>query len=579
MKKVKCTIGLILFVIAFSFIGESFIYYLDDFYHSFYSTTLYKPDYISDTEMKTDIISSMQNNEVEVFAVVEKLESNIDESISIYGTKKANEHLREELNMKEKKYESLLSGTVKIQFYDINEIPNMGKVTDYYLIGNKENIKAFKVELIDIYSGNHPVEGSKDNESKRNVVFIWLIILILILLFTYYDVLYQKKEALIKVTFGEEIRTLVFKNILVDTICFVGFFFGAGYFISMFTNSFFCFKYSLLLFCAFIVFNAVLYFSLYFYNLKEVFSNSRNSRTILTINYGLKIITIILSISIMSGNIALIIEGINFFRQKDFFETYKDYRYVQFDYKMTPDHETNSELIKKGAIVREEFYKENFQHSIQLVNITGNLDLTEPAILANKNAKDYIKSKIPEINKDINENKVYYILPKKYADDEAVLEKVQDVFNFFDHHHDANNYEVMIYEKNADLVSIDELNYVSRSKLLHNPIIILNHTGPEEIEISVETSLKKTTYAHDIMYLVTKEKFNSFVKKNNLSDQIYVNTNVFALYHYNWLIIKRGMIISTVLVSLVLVLELIIISLILRLEYDINAIELSIKKY
>src|SRR5690625_3011671 len=90
--------------------------------------------------------------------------------------------------------------------------------------------------------------------------------------------------------------------------------------------------------------------------------------------------------------------------------------------------------------------------------------------------------------------------------------------------------------------------------------------------------LPYTSYAHDIMYLISDDEYQSFITKHNLIDEIHIKTNVYDLYTYNWSIIKRGIIISSVLLSLVLILELIIINLILRLEYEINSIELSIKK-
>lgn len=580
MKMIKYVFALVLMFIAFTFSGESYIYYLDNFSADFTSTTMYKPDYVSDEKMKSDLVKSAQENNVEVFTVKEEIKSNINMNITIYGTKEANNYLRKDLSIKERKYNSIFSGTVNVQYYDMKEIPNMSKVTDYFVIGNNENVEAFKVDLIDVYSGNHPRSGAGNNESKQNILIVWGIVCIVLLLFTYYDILFQKKESLVKITLGEKISKLVGKNILSDVLVFTGIFIVAYYCLSPFTHAMFHFRYSLFMFIIFIIINSLLYFSLYLYDVKEAFSNSKSSIRLLTVNYILKTLTLVLVIIVLSGSIALIVEGFNFYSQKDFFETHKDYSYVQFDYKMTGNNKVDEQLLNKGANIREQFYKENFNHAIQLVNISNNLALTAPAILANRNAVTYLRSKIPEIDNIKLQEKVYYMIPSKYAKDKSILQTTKEIYHFYNEGNtkSAPDDEVVVYDTNTDIVSIDELNFINRSKLRRNPIIILDNTNGEEMEITTETSLRKTAYAHDVMYLISKTNYHSFIKKHNLTDQIRIKTNVYDLYKYNWAIIKRGIIISSVLFALVLLLELMIIGLILRLEYEINAIELSIKK-
>src|SRR5690625_7087543 len=204
MKKVKYIFTLVLFLITFSFIGEIYIFYLDNFSEDFYKTTKYKPDYITDEEMKLDIKESLQKHNVGVYAVKEEIKSSIDKNISIFGSSEANKYLQDKRSIHETIYKSMFSGKVSIHYYDLDEIPDMGDFEDYYLIGNTKNIKAFKISLIDTYGGNHPKAEDDNKESKNNVLYIWAIVLIVILLFTYYDIIFQKKEVLVKITFGEK---------------------------------------------------------------------------------------------------------------------------------------------------------------------------------------------------------------------------------------------------------------------------------------------------------------------------------------------------------------------------------------
>src|SRR5690625_3832083 len=239
-----------------------------------------------------------------------------------------------------------------------------------------------------------------------------------------------------------------------------------------------------------------------------------------------------------------------------------------------------SQLINKSANIREEFYKKYFNQSIQLVNVSDNLQINAPTILANRNSLSYLKNKIPQINENKLQEKVYYITPKKHASDRLLHETLKEIYRFYNNTEDKDDpeNEIIIYDTHTNIISIDERDYMNRSKLLHNTTIIIDNTGSDTININTEKSFRRTSYAHDIMYLIYDDGYQPFITKHNLIDEINIKTNVYDLYTYNWSIIKRRIIISSVLLSLVLILELIIINLILRLEYEINSIELSIKK-
>ena len=74
------------------------------------------------------------------------------------------------------------------------------------------------------------------------------------------------------------------------------------------------------------------------------------------------------------------------------------------------------------------------------------------------------------------------------------------------------------------------------------------------------------------------DKVNKFIEEHNLKDQIVNKVNILDKYKDSWIIAKRILYINLIFSTLVLLLELIIINSIIRLEYKINAIELSIKK-
>ena len=80
------------------------------------------------------------------------------------------------------------------------------------------------------------------------------------------------------------------------------------------------------------------------------------------------------------------------------------------------------------------------------------------------------------------------------------------------------------------------------------------------------------------MYELTEKELQTFINDNNLESEIHSVTNVYENYIYHWTILKRSMCISIALCLLILFLEFIVIKYIIKLEYEANAIELSLKK-
>jgi len=109
-------------------IGESHIFYLDNFYAQYAYTTLYLQDNTTSAEMITDITNSAISNDVEVFTFVQShLNSSLTE-YAIYGTPGVEKYINENSNIFEGKYTSLLLGSINFRFNNIDNIPNIKNI-------------------------------------------------------------------------------------------------------------------------------------------------------------------------------------------------------------------------------------------------------------------------------------------------------------------------------------------------------------------------------------------------------------------------------------------------------------------
>ena len=559
-------------------IGESHQLYLNNFNAVFSNTTMYLQENTTADEMFQDILDSAERNDVEVFALTSSVNSTLLKEINIYGSKGVEKYINDYLKIFEKEYKSLLLGTTQVHFFDFKDIPNIANVNDYNVIGSKDNVKQFKIDLIDKYAGNHPNEGYPDNESSKNTFFIWLLIDTVILFLSFYDVILQKKENFIRVSLGERISKIIWKNIVLDTVVFGVVFLISLLLMSHNSNVFFQFSISLAMFFVLLVINAAFYFNLYFYDLKEVFSNVKVPKKLLALNYGMKLITVILTVFIISSNIAAIFEGYTFHKQRAFFEEHSGYFYTNLGYKPTMNSDsTDDSNVEKDSVMYETFYRRFFERfdATTLVNITQSQE--DDTILANKNAFDYLLGQIEELKGADLKKDIYFILPKDLSKDKDLIDRLNHRVKVYEGDFYQYDFGVIYYEDNVEIITIDEF-FLNGSDLIKNPIIIYNNTVANIANYPINEKDFKSTYHHDIMYKISQNEFDSFIEEYGLTDQFRSITNVLEKYEYQWDIVKRVLYMNVILSVLVLILELIIIHSIIRLEYEVNAIELSIKK-
>ncbi|MDF2648576.1 MAG: putative rane protein [Paenibacillus sp.] len=578
MKAIKYIISFFILFTGILIIGESHIFRLNNFLTEFDNTTLYLQPGTTDEEMVKDILDSAVRNEVEVFAAIRSPRSTFLTEFDIYGTSGVEQFINEHSNIFAGSYPSLFLGDIQFAFDQFPNLPGIAKIHDYYLIGSKAQVNQFKMDLIDKYAGNHPMDGYEDKESRNLIVSIWLLMISIILLLSYYDVVFQKKENLIRVSMGERINKIIWKNILLDTVVLGTLFASIIYILSKFTSVYFGFTISLFLFIILLLLNALLYLNLYFYNLKEVFSNVRGSKKLLSLNYGLKLVTSIITIFIISSNVALIVESYSLYKQKSFFEDHAEYDYNRLNYRLILSSEGSIDSLGDSAVVQDLFYRQfidKFDATL-LASMDGLLN--GKGIWANKNVFDYLSSEIKELRELTLNKTIYFILPAQMSGDPKILDEMKDTVRFYEGDYFTYDYEVIYYKDDVEIIRIDE-NHLNGSELVENPLIILNNSPSDALTNQIEVDFTKITYLHEVMYNISSEdEFNRFIEDHNLKDQIVTRTNAFDNYNAKWTIAQRVLYMNFIFSILVLLLEFIIISSIIKLEYEVNAIELSIKK-
>lgn len=562
MKIAKYFTYLMLITIVFIFIGELYVWHLDSFETDFKKVTFYLQSNTTQDEMIQDICGAAKTEKVEVFVVVKEVESIFSEQIHIYGTEGALDYLVSNSDIKSGTYNSVFLGNVAINFQLMKDIPDIAKIEDYYVIGNDDDIVSFKKDLIDKYAGKFPIEGYQAVNSVLSISMIWIIVELLLLLMTFFEIALKKKELIVRIVSGENIKFFVLKQLFLDIFIYTALLFLLKSILSRYTNTDFCSGISLVSLTLFLVFNSLLYLLFFSVDYKKDIKTKESAKKVLKISYFYKMATIVMTIIIMSGCMELIFNGINYYQQKDFFEKNKNYSYITFG---LADYEEINEIMKG-------IYKKSVKsgEEISLVDL-GNLGDGNEYILADRGAKSYLLNCIPMLKNIKFEDKVYFIMPKKYEDQDDVIANVQDVWSSY--YKEKYEYEIFAYETNADIMSISNIGKVE-SEIKKNPIIILNNMPAK----SLDSYWNLLYVGNSTMFKVSDDQWNTWIHENLFENKLYYRTNVYDNYMYHWKILKRDMFIGIVLFLILLLLEGSIIRTILNYEYNVNAVELSLKK-
>lgn len=578
MRKIKYIISFFVILLALLFNGESFQFYISNMESQYYNTSLYLQDYQEPKEMIADIINSGAKHNVMVFTIIENVKNAYFTEKTFFCDEKSKSYIKNSNKLEEKKYISIFSGVTDIKFKQLENLENVATVNEYYLIGNPDNIHQFKMELIDKYGGNHPQEGYKDNGIFLASLFLWIVAGIIILILSFYDIIYQKKENFIKISLGENVNLLILKNIIIDILAYCIMFIFSVFILQFYTSVLFNIKSSICIFLIIMIINSFFYLHLKFYDIKKVLSNTVISKKLLFVNYILKVISCILTIIIVSGNIMIIYNSLEFYTQKGFFEKYDKYSYIHLDYKLRLNEDgTVTDNINESTIIREQFYRKYFDkfNATLLAQLT--FDDERNTMIANKNSLEYLKENINDLNNKEFNKEIYFIIPDKYRKNTELIDELKDWVTYFEGQYFSFDFDVIYYKDNAKLIAINEQNF-NGSCYLKNPVIIYNNINASLADYKIDTEWFKNSYEYDIMYALSESELQTFINENNLEGEIHSVTNVYENYIYHWTILKRSMCISIALCLLILCLEFIVIKYIIKLEYEANAIELSLKK-
>lgn len=572
MKRLKLMILTVMVFTSLFIIGESRMLTLEGFAEPFVSTTIYPNPKISEQQMLADIERAATKHQVDVFTYEETPNRTLSSTKTIYGTADV-EAAFASRSIEEQIYQSVFLGDITFQFKPLSEHPAVAYTPNFYGIGSAAAIKAFKMELIDTYAGNHPQPGYNESAELYRILGVFALVAIITVLLTFYELAIVRKELLVRLSMGESLARWMTRSILMDSGIL-----SLAFIVSFVTlRSFTPINPYLMLFSGLmvvvIVLNGLVYLRLRRLTIKEAFSNGQRSNRLLAFTYGMKFATAFLTILMLSSSITVIAEAVTIYKQRPFFEAKKNYSYTYIGHKVTSPRYSDEKSSDISERIQTELYTrfyEDFKVTLSTpINSFATAD--QPTVLMNWTAFDEVAEQFAN-SASVFANELTFFapegiaIPAKSTIDSGLRELGLAAYL-------ADSYPVVRYQEDFETVAIDQ-NLTSGSTLINNPLLIVVNEAKQS---KAPKQLSNVLLA-DVMYDLDQEAFQDYVAEKQMTNELVLQTNAWEKYLGIWAAAKRLMNMNLIFAVLILSLELLVIWTVLRLEYQVNAIELSVQK-
>ena len=613
MVRAKFIIAFILFLSAALFIGEVYSFFLSDF-ESKYANTGYWAIADDEEEKIKDMVIEMTGEDFPVFALEKEPQGAFSRTVTVFANEAGKSALVSGImNIREGEKKSFFTGTTTFIFEDFANVP-AERLREIWYPATREEIADKTPSELEEYSGGF-IRDPMPDDSKYVILAIWAVIAIILLFLTWYDIVYSKKEQIVRIVLGADSSALILKKISQDIICYSLAAIIAFTLARLLTNTFFHIWISLLCLAVFFLLNSgLIFFKMGRASRRIEIKSSNATKKTLNASLGIKLILGIISVSVLSITIGLANEGIKLKSQSDTYENMKGQAHVRvsypFDFEKMDDRaeywegDTIDQPLNTDEQLEDNFFRYASKYldlsiavfAIQELYMEEDKALGKKTILANIEGIKAHKDAFPEWDQMSNNEGNYLIVPKG-TDADFIQEKLLLPGRDGEFRFDG----IFEYSKDVKIISEywQEPLEIRYSFEVKNPIIVLDshdysnlpiYPPTYELQDSPRNDLNGLLISGDLSSVVQfssvnndRELIEGFAKALNseiidpeLMEYEIVDLN--SWYDELWGLIGRAMLIALVLTALLLLLKSLVTIIILNLEYEVNAKELTVKK-
>ncbi len=605
MTRAKTIITFFLFLAGFLFIGESYTFFLDNFQDRYVQVGYYLETGDAEVRMRETIINKAREYEAEVFAIRKEDGGAFSRTITVYGNETVRETLKTDWGIEEGTISSFFSGDTTFEFKPLDEATEKELQDVWYIGQTQEHLYSMLFPGMVQYSGNFRNSPSPV-VSELAVGALWFVLILTILLLTYYDMVYSKKEQKIRIVFGADVKRMIVHKFIKDTVGLCIAALAAVLLLLPFTNPLFRWDVSFIGFLILVLSNGVLVALCMRVRKNLRIKSIASSVKALRMSLALKGTIAVLSVIVLSSTIYLSVEGIKLYQQKDYYSTQSNRVHIDLSYpfayekmEFATGNFEHIPLDTRGQI-HDNFMRYGYQHlDLSLVNYQSYAEISpkwgDKYIFANLSGLTPYKDHIPAWDV-ITHNEGNYILIPDDANQSEVVEEILESGSLIGLD-DGNLTGVFTYQAGLSVIAEGHINNeYDYSYKVKNPVILLDTYDYGALPLySVSYELRDADHpdgilAHNIDYLMQfvtltnkREQINQFshaisgdaIKPSLMEFEVM---NVGDWFDGLWSLQNRSLLIAVILTVLILILEMQISVIALRMAYESKARELTIKK-
>ena len=536
----------------------------------------------------TELDSIARKHDVIIFARMEKQETFQNYKITYYTSEDNTEAVQKHIGLSNGYVRNIIEFNFIIEFKsfkELNEINVANCVENWGTIGNEENVISYIKELksLDGYS-------IKFAPKKVNIImFIPLafavLSFILLLFLTRMGVAVKKKEVLIRAINGDSPWHYYLSYSLIDTFSVILIWIMFSVMEVRYTQVINQFSYLFIFPIIYIFCMWIINLQLIKINPKEIVYGVQHSNRIIRL---LSVISVLTSV-ITCITIQIIVTSMpsikKYKKAERFFLNNGRYMFIQFQYDNVYNQDLNESKLESYKKERVSFFKDtdNIFNPICIAEIsrsalTNGIDDKTEAIYCNHRALSYIKEAVPEAN-NINLDKYDEVLliPNSFSktDEEASVKYLKTQFHRIEGYEpEESKVKIISYEPKSQILCFEYRN--TFHFIYHEAPVICVASDTYQKSYANELTMNHDMVAHGTLFCVRNVKELEKIFSNYSFSPIA--SNAYEKFKMDYRLQEALFIISIMLICLSELFYISVIKEILHIDYQINAIELALKK-
>lgn len=530
------------------------------------------------------IAAAAEQHQVLMYTLFEKQTGTQEPELCYYTDKDRISDLQKHFGIKNGKTRTLFSFSQNVRFAPWEELdPDTAEqLTNWYLIGPEENCKACIREIRDIYTLD---SFAADEDSFLKILAaILIVILVVLLCCCYMDAAFEKKEIAVRVIHGDSALRYYLKLTLTDIAVFSVIFIAGRLLQQCFTQIYKPYQYLYCLTIPFLLGICLVNLHILHIRPKEILYGRQHSAILLWLLSAVGKGAAILSCLVIVVTVPLFSSLRNYQKTLSFFAQNRDYYFI--DYRSKTGAAGILEFADEEHSPREEArdfsdYGHRELNAVILKHVDPNDGITPlwGMVFCNERAMPYLQTAVPEAEKaDFKQYDAVFLIPDVLPPTEqqkAVSQLMREFQVSENYYPESDRIQRLQYHCTEDLMCCSDTVYESPFDFVHLPVVCIatDETEGKYADGSVSNryfSLSETIYRTSDPKAVERH----FERYRGHS----VIRNVYETFLYYYHLQCAAFFGALITILLALTFYIAVHNIILRLDYQVNATELAIRK-